>query len=316
MTLKILALSEFMTKAYPQPDPVIEGIISRSELIILSAKAKSYKSMLTTKMALDVAHGRSFLGQFETTKSNVLIVQTEVSHASFQDRVRMLNQDDDLESSNVFILESNRLRIDSDGDLELLEEEIKKRDIGLLILDPLYTLHRGDENSAEQMGKILGGLNKVVNETNVACLLVHHQGKRHESSEAGQVSQRHRGSSAISDVPDGSISIAKRSENEIRLSFEFRNRESPQPIDAKFDDGVFSLIGNVKPKSMLQDEILSLFVSSPAGLMRQDIVAAFSSVSDRTVDTKLKWLTDRGQLTKTGGGKTTLFSLPKSTLKH
>lgn len=302
MSLKILSFSEFINKDYPVNEAIIDGLIHRTELIILSAKAKSYKSFLTTEMALCVSGGTPFLGSFETFKRPTLLVQTEVSEAALKERIETLLEDRVIE--NLFIAEAVRLRIDKSEGLQSIREAILENKIELLILDPFYTLHGGDENSASEVSRILTELKKLILELNIGCILVHHQGKKFEHSEGKQAGQKHRGSSSFADVPDGSISLSKIDEQTIALSSEFRNRESLQPFNIKFIDQKFSVgDSDIKKPDRITTAIIEILEDNKGRATRGKFNDQLKQVkgittSMRTVDGRLKRLISDGTIIK------------------
>lgn len=302
MSLTVLPFNEFMSKSYPINEVIIKGIIHRTELIILSARAKSYKSFLTTEMALCASSGEPFLDFFETFKKPTLIVQTEVSEASLKERIESLLENRQVD--NLFIAEGPSLRIDTTKGLEALEDAIISHNIELLILDPFYTLHGGDENSASEISRILTGLKKLILKLNIGCILIHHQGKKFEHTEGRQAGQKHRGSSAFADVPDGSISLSKSDEQTIEFCSEFRNRESLESMTIKFIDQKFS-VGDSKAKKVdtVSEAILEILKDRGGNASRGDIIDDMQTIksitkSNRTIDSRLKQLLAKGLIKK------------------
>jgi hypothetical protein len=307
MSFKVINYRDFVTMDYPSPTSIVEGFICRSELIILSAKAKSFKSMLTTNMALCCAKGTPFLDHFVTNKSRVLIVQTEVTPANLKERLIEMNEDEIVE--NLFIAEPATIKIDNHDDLSLLRKAIIDNSIDFLILDPLYTLHRGDENSASDMSRILFGLKALVNELNIGCILIHHQGKKYEGGDSHQAGQKHRGSSAFADVPDGSISLSRKNDGNITLSTEFRNRAEADPIVIRFTGSDFELISSIpKTTDATTDLILNLLKDKSDGTTRGAIMDSVlddprgAGIQRRTIDKRLRYLVDTNQIIKSGHG--------------
>jgi hypothetical protein len=307
MSIRIIRYKDFVAKVYPKPEPLIDGIICRSELIILSAKAKSYKSMLTSYMAICCARGAPFLEHFHTTKSNVLIVQTEVSQANLKERLEEMADGEIIE--NLFIADPANIKIDNLEDMNELEKVLKENAIDLLILDPLYTLHKGDENSASDMSKILFGLKELVVRLNIGCILVHHQGKKYEHSESRQAGQKHRGSSAMADVPDGSISLDKKNDGTISITAEFRNRAEPEQLLIQFNNNSFELLQTIQKPDDPTSAVILRFLSNQKELATRGVIVdavkedpLSNRVTTRTIDNRLKHLVETNQIIKSAHG--------------
>ena len=77
-----------------------------------------------------------------------------------------------------------------------LREKLKRKDIGLLILDPLIKFHRHlDENSNDDRERIARAALSIANDANVAVLISHHT---HKGARADQDASR--GGSALTDA--------------------------------------------------------------------------------------------------------------------
>ena len=55
-----------------------------------------------------------------------------------------------------------------------LVEELKRRDIGVLIVDPFVHSHTADENNNQEMAQIMAAWAQVATRANVAIQLLHH----------------------------------------------------------------------------------------------------------------------------------------------
>lgn len=241
MELNFLKLAEYRLKALDEgSEPIVTGLIDRKDFIILSATAKTGKSMLALHLAMSVASGSHFL-DLETQAGKVLYLQTEVS--SFQMSQRMDSMFSNLTdpeklliSENLYICDET-VRLDKDTGIQSLISAIESMKPVLLILDPFYTLHRKKEDSAEDMAPILSELKAITKKYDCGILVIHHQGKRNEN-QGSQPGHNHRGSSSFADVPDTSFSLSRRDTNLV-LKCEFRNRSSVSPIEYNFDPKSF-----------------------------------------------------------------------------
>src|ERR1039457_1695022 len=63
---------QLMESDIPIPDAVVDRILHRGELMILAGAPKGGKSVITGQMAIAVAKGGKFLGEFQTELGAVL----------------------------------------------------------------------------------------------------------------------------------------------------------------------------------------------------------------------------------------------------
>lgn len=289
---KIYSLDEFMNASFPSGEIIVEGLLRTQELQLLVATAKTGKSYLAINLALQVARGLPFLTEFPTRRSRVLIWQTEIAGARMRERLDGMFSKcgyGDIGESVHIILE--RQKFSTSEGLSYLKGVINSIKPDLLILDPLYTLHDLDENSSKDMAPFLTNLREVMIENNLACLLVHHQGKRGEKSSNRQTGHQSRGSSSIADVPDGTWSLDRRDlTGTAILSFELRNHKAPSAIQLTLSDNWWKSLGSVHHESLTVGAVVSAIAVQPEIKKTQLIVSLRQkyNVSQRTVESRIK----------------------------
>jgi 5S rRNA maturation endonuclease (ribonuclease M5) len=228
----------------PEPEPILPGLLYKQEFTLLSATAKTGKSLLTLNLGLSVGSGSVFLGKYKAKQSKVLIVQFEVSNSALKKRIEKMNKHIlvNKEQGDEIYICSSRFRIDESEGFEEFEGLIERYKPDLLIVDPFYCLHTKEENSSTSMSPILASLRELALRYNMAIMLVHHQGKKSEGG-GSQVSHKARGSSSFGDVPDALWSM-ERGDGEAKLSFEMRNRAAPELLTMKIsEDLVWEVTG-------------------------------------------------------------------------
>lgn len=171
---------------------VVQDIWGESEVGFISGLPKSYKSWVAIDLAVSVASGTPFLGQFESKRGNVLLIQEEDPRVILQDRLVKVaghkklvevhpTSDTTFEMKydlpdNLFIISNQGFTLTEEW-LELLEQWINERNIKMLILDPLMMIAGGgfDEFKAfEFMDKVLKPLKRLRARTRSAVVIVHH----------------------------------------------------------------------------------------------------------------------------------------------
>ena len=144
--------SEFLNKTICSPPVLIEGLLRVGEVAILSGESKSNKSWSAIQAGICIANSLTFWGM-KTHSTRVLIVNTELQEATLHNRIQKvlskiaLTENKKASLDNVFIWNLRNQTLENDF-FEALGRTIQENQIGLVILDPLYTLlGNRDENS-------------------------------------------------------------------------------------------------------------------------------------------------------------------------
>lgn len=225
-----MTLRYVMNDMKPEPPSMIlNGILNEKSLLMITGQPKARKSFLAFNLALALARGKDF-ANFKVNKSyKVLILSAEGGYYPNRNRIqRMAKGLDDFAINNCAICFDVRINIDDDEDYELLRSEIEKNSPDVVVIDPLIRFHNADENSANEMMKVLGRIREIIEDYDCSIILVHHHGK---DSRSGA-----RGSSAITGEYDSEITIHSAKKNEPhKLQFNLRHAESPDDIRLIFN---------------------------------------------------------------------------------
>ena len=290
------------------------GLINRKEFILISAAAKLGKTFFCLVLAITVAKGEKFLGRFPTKKGKVLMIQTEVSDAMLAERLRTLIGDEDVsEYGESIIFYNERIKIDLPEGKNRLVEILREVKPDLLILDPLYTLHNKNEDSSSDMAPLLTDLKTIISAFNIACVLIHHQGKRSEKSSGSQPGHKHRGSSALADVPDASWSLEKTKEKDLlKLSFEMRNHEPLDTLKIKRGKNMtLEVIGDhIEESSDVTGDDIFQIVESVGAVTSGELVSLITekfSIKERKARNEIKNAHELGKVNKKNVGKNSFY---------
>lgn len=314
--INFMNYKEFKLKASLEVfDPIVVNFLNRKEFMLLHASAKTGKSMFALNLCLSVSSGRDFLGM-ETLKSRVLYLQTEIANFSLRERIEKMiygfgeKYNADIESN--FFISSDRIKIDTVSGIESIKAKVNEFQPSLLVIDPLYDLHSKNEDNASEMAPILCSIREIARSCDCAVVLVHHQGKKGESS-VGNAGHACRGSSAFADVPDCSISLSKDKAG-FNLRGIFRNRISIDDMRLKFDDEqlMFELSEFVERHRKTKDIVKELLRLNPDGLTKRQIwehTCKNSSISQSAIQKQIETLRDEGLIEVDGTFKNSKFKL-------
>ena len=187
---------------------LIENFWPKAEPLLVTGPGGAGKSIMTLQIAMDLIFppATGFLNAFKVSDGahKVLFVQSENTFIGMKKRFATIRSaysiPDAVLREGIFFLGVNK-DIRSVGDMmrgsfrEIIKEKIAFHEADILIIDPLISFHNLDENSNDQMRKLLDQVSLLAEEVHVSPLLIHHHGKFATDSGAGGG----RGASAIGD---------------------------------------------------------------------------------------------------------------------
>ena len=168
----------------PELSPeLIGGVLREGCKMIITGESKAGKTCLSQNLAVCIAEGRSWLDKFECAQGKVLYINLEVEAASLSLRFRSIYKAMGIEPTKegaANIVQWN-LRGHAAPMPTLAPKIIRRcRNSGpykAIILDPLYKVQQGDENSAEAIIKFTNALDNIAHETGAAVIYDHHHPK-------------------------------------------------------------------------------------------------------------------------------------------
>lgn len=179
-TVTLLDQLENPPKLSPE---LIGGVLREGCKMIITGESKAGKTCLSQNLAVCIAEGRPWLGMFPCQQGKVLYINLEVEAASLSLRFRSIYKAMGIEPTKEGagnIVQWN-LRGHAAPMPTLAPKIIRRcRNTGpykAIILDPLYKVQQGDENSAEAIIKFTNALDNIAHETSAAIIYDHHHPK-------------------------------------------------------------------------------------------------------------------------------------------
>jgi hypothetical protein len=169
-------------------EPIIDGLLRRTELGNLIAAPKMRKSFAVLDLALCVALGRPWLGHV-TTPGRVLLVDLELHRETLTRRLRDSILAHGVTSDTLgdrLAIETFRGKMLDASTLGPYFRAIGPGRFDLIIIDPLYRLipADGDENANAAMAGIFTRLIGYAEDLNAGVMLVHHASKGSQSDKS------------------------------------------------------------------------------------------------------------------------------------
>lgn len=158
---------------------LIAGILRQGHKMLLAGPSKAGKSFLLLELAICIAEGKPWLG-FPVRQGKVLYVNLELDHASCLHRIKDLYQAMDIEPQKITNLVLWQLRgkaVPLDKLAAPLIRRAKTGDYTAIIIDPLYKILTGDENSAHEMAMFCNHFDRICAEIGCSTIYCHHHSK-------------------------------------------------------------------------------------------------------------------------------------------
>jgi hypothetical protein len=217
-----------------EPTWLVESLWAASGVGIIGGLPKSMKTWLAADLAVSVASGAPALGRFAVlSKGSVLLYVAEGGPRALRARFEAVAKFRGVPLSALEVREIKVpiLYLDDPDHLADLRETVAQLRPRLLILDPFVRLiAHSDENSAQEVSRVLGSLRALQREFDLAVLLVHHMRK----SPSPRLGQQLRGSGDFAAWYDSGLYLIKHGEDVV-LHAEHRDAPAPPPLRLRLE---------------------------------------------------------------------------------
>lgn len=197
--------------------PLIEGVLRQGHKMLLAGPSKAGKSFALISLAVALAEGLPWFG-WRCAQGRVLYVNLELDRSSCLHRFRdvyeaMGARPDNLRNVAVWNLRGKSKPMDQLAP-SLIRRAARERPLAVII-DPIYKVITGDENSADQMAAFCNQFDKVADSLGCAVVYCHHHSK---GAQGGKRSMdRASGSGVFARDPDALLDMI-----ELHVSDELR----------------------------------------------------------------------------------------------
>lgn len=187
--------------------PLIHGILRQGHKLLLAGPSKAGKSFSLIELCCAIAEGRKWLN-WDCSRGKVMYVNLELDRASclhrFKDVYTALGwEPEHLANIDIWNLRGKSVPMDKLAP-KLIRRATKKNYIAIII-DPIYKVITGDENSADQMAHFCNQFDKVCTELGCAVIYCHHHSKGSQGSKRSM--DRASGSGVFARDPDALIDL-------------------------------------------------------------------------------------------------------------
>lgn len=219
------SLTDFWDNMPVLAPPLIEGVLRQGHKMLIAGPSKAGKSFALIEMSIAIAEGVKWLS-WQCTQGKVLYVNLELDRASALHRFKDVYQALGLPPNNIGMIDIWNLRgksVPMDKLAPKLIRRAAKKNYIAVIIDPIYKVLTGDENSADQMAHFTNQFDKIATELGCSVIYCHHHSK---GSQGGKKSMdRASGSGVFARDPDALIDLV-----ELEVTEALRSQEENKAI--------------------------------------------------------------------------------------
>lgn len=264
------SLIDFWEDMPPLAPELIKGVLRQGHKMLIAGPSKAGKSFALINMSIAIAEGHHWFG-WECTQGKVLYVNLELDRASCLHRFRDVYKAMGIEARNIANIDIWNLRgktVPMDKLAPKLIRRAYKKGYIAVIIDPIYKVLTGDENSADQMAHFTNQFDKVATELGSSVIYCHHHSK---GSQGGKKSMdRASGSGVFARDPDALIDLV-----ELELTDEIRKQQINSTTAKIYQDAINQMNRSYMEQFVGLDDLQSSFQ------MRNHFERAVTNVKDR-----------------------------------
>ena len=241
----IVNLRDIWDNMPPLKPELIEGILRQGHKMIIASTSKAGKTFALMELAVKIAEGHKWLDH-RCKQGKVLYVNMELDGSSFfhrfKDIYKALGLDFDNHTENVEIWNLRGADKTISELAPIIINRMRNKEYVAVMMDPLYKLMEGDENSNGDVAKMVAKFDRIAEETGAAVIYAHHFAK---GSAAGKsVIDRASGAGTFARDPDAILTLtqldwapeieAEQDWTAWRLESTLREFKSIKPVDMFF----------------------------------------------------------------------------------
>lgn len=187
--------------------PLIENVLRRGHKMLIAGPSKAGKSFALIELCIAIAEGRKWF-KWKCAQGKVLYVNLELDRVSclhrFKDVYQALGwKPENLSNIDIWNLRGKAVPMDKLAP-KLIRRAVKKN-YTAIVIDPIYKVITGDENSADQMSNFCNQFDKVCTELGAAVIYCHHHSKGSQGNKRSM--DRASGSGVFARDPDAMLDL-------------------------------------------------------------------------------------------------------------
>jgi len=202
-------LKDFWDNMPDLAPPLIDGVLRQGHKMLIAGPSKAGKSFALIGLSIAIAEGTNWFG-WNCAQGKVLYVNLELDRASALHRFKDVYKALDLIPRNIENIHIWNLRgksVPMDKLAPKLIRRAQKNNYIAVIIDPIYKVLTGDENSADQMAHFTNQFDKIATELGSSVIYCHHHSKGGQGNKKSM--DRASGSGVFARDPDALIDLTE-----------------------------------------------------------------------------------------------------------
>jgi len=217
------SLNDFWNNLPNLAPSLIDRLLRQGHKMLIAGPSKAGKSFALIELCAAIAEGKEWLG-WKCAQGKIMYVNLELDRASclhrFKDVYEALGwAPNSLQNIDIWNLRGKSVPMDKLAP-KLIRRAQKKNYIAIVI-DPIYKVITGDENSADQMAHFTNQFDKVCTELGSAVIYCHHHSKGSQGNKRSM--DRASGSGVFARDPDALLDLIELEVNDNLLKNEENN---------------------------------------------------------------------------------------------
>ena len=196
--------------ALPELSPVlIDKVLRQGHKMLIAGPSKAGKSFLLIQLCIAIAEGRRWL-KWQCSKGKVLYVNLELDRASCLHRFKDVYDNLHIKPKEIGNIDIWNLRgksVPMDKLAPKLIRRAVKKGYMAVVIDPIYKVLTGDENSADQMAHFTNQFDKIATELGCSVIYYHHHSKGYQGGKRSM--DRASGSGVFARDPDALLDLTE-----------------------------------------------------------------------------------------------------------
>ena len=194
----------------PEPSPcLIDGILRKGHKLLIAGPSKAGKTWLLIYLCIAIAESLLFFGH-QCAKGKVLYVNLEIDKNSIVRRFFDVYEELNLASkslSNIIVWNLRGCTLTLDELAPLIISATKDQGFSAIVIDPIYKISTGDENSATEIGRFCNLFDRIATETGCSVIYSHHHSKGAQGNKKAM--DRSSGSGVFARDPDAVLDLSE-----------------------------------------------------------------------------------------------------------
>lgn len=231
--------------------PLIDGVLRQGHKMLLAGPSKAGKSFALIQLCIAIAEGGKWL-TWQCAQGRVMYVNLELDRATCLHRFKDVYAAMGLNPDHAFAIDVWNLRgkaIPMDKLAPKLIRRASKKKYIAIIIDPIYKVITGDENSADQMANFCNQFDKVCTELGCAVIYCHHHSKGLQGQKRSM--DRASGSGVFARDPDAMLDMIELEKTEALT------RQAEDKAECRVRASWLERCGTDVANDLSQDDLLS-----------------------------------------------------------